>query len=64
MSKIKKRIAGKYENTGSEEIKKEGDLSIVLYDFNGINSDELSFHKDDFLIVTNWNIKNGWASGL
>jgi len=41
----------------------DGDLAIVLYDFNGSLTNELSFKKSEYLIVTNWNIKNGWAFG-
>jgi len=36
---------------------------LVLQDFDGMTSDELSLHKNDFLIVTNWNIKDGLAAG-
>lgn len=46
-----------------KKIKKKLNLAIVLYDFNGSNSNELSIRKDEILIVTNWNIKDGWATG-
>jgi len=39
------------------------DLAIGLYDFNGSLINELSFKKSEYLIVNNWNIKEGWASG-
>jgi len=41
----------------------DGDLAIVLYDFNGTLLNELSIHKDEYLVVQNWNIKDGWAFG-
>eukprot|EP00833_Pecoramyces_ruminatium_P010071 jgi/Orpsp1_1/1184103/evm.model.c7180000088024.1 len=40
-----------------------GDLAIALYDFNGAQLEELSIYKNEYLIVTNWNIKNGWVYG-
>jgi len=43
--------------------KEKSDLAVALYDFNGTNAGELSFHKNDILIITNWNIKEGWAIG-
>jgi len=46
-----------------EDVKEKGNQVIVLYDFNGMNSGELSIHRNDILIVTNWNIKDGWATG-
>ena len=39
------------------------DLAVVLYDFNGSHTNELSFKKSEYLIVTNWYIKDGWAFG-
>ena len=41
----------------------DGDLVLALYDFNGNTSEELSINKNECIIVTNWNIKNGWAYG-
>jgi len=46
-----------------EKDKESDDLAVVLYDFTGTNCDELIFNKDDFLFVTNWNIRDGWATG-
>ena len=41
----------------------EGDLAVVLFNFNGITLDELNIRKDEYLIVTNWNIGDGYAYG-
>jgi len=46
-----------------ENIKERGDLVIAFNDFYGTNSEELTLYKNDFLIVTNWSIKEGWATG-
>jgi len=46
-----------------EKFKEKGDLTIGLYDFNWSNYGELSFNKDDVIIVTNWNFKDGWSTG-
>jgi len=52
------------EDSKDESNKNEkGDLAVVLYDFNGTNSDELILQKDEYLIVTNWNVGDGWAFG-
>jgi len=45
------------------KINEHGDLAVVLYDFNGFNTDELNLHKDEYIVVTNWTIKEGWAYG-
>ncbi len=65
IKELKKEIKSKEEKNekGKEKIKEKYDFAIVLYDFNGTNSDELTIHKDDILIVTNWYIKNGWTLG-
>ena len=36
---------------------------MVLYNFNGTTLEELTFHKDEYLIVVNWNIGDGYAYG-
>jgi len=43
--------------------KDKGDLVLSLYNFEGINSDELNVKRGDYLIVTNWNVKEGWVYG-
>jgi len=53
----------KKKEKGNEKVNVKGDLAIVLFNFNGANSSELTFRRDDYIIVTNWNIKNGWATG-
>jgi len=53
----------KSKEENNENRNEINDLAVVLYDFNGTNSDELILHKDDYLIVTNWNIGDGWAFG-
>jgi ankyrin repeat protein len=42
---------------------KVGDVALVLYDFNGSQPIELNIRKDEYLIVTSWNFKEGWAFG-
>lgn len=41
----------------------EGDLVMVLYDYEGSKPEELSINKNEYLIVTNWTVKDGWAYG-
>jgi len=41
----------------------EGDLAVVLYSVNGTTPDELNIRKDEYIIVTNWNVGNGYAYG-
>jgi len=41
----------------------DGDLVISLYDFKGIKKEELDIHQNDFLRVTDWNVKEGWVYG-
>jgi len=36
---------------------------MALYGSNGTTSDELKFLKDEYIIVTNWNIGDGYAYG-
>jgi len=36
---------------------------VALYKYNGTNSDELSFRKNEYLIVLNWNDGDGYAFG-
>ncbi|OUM58125.1 hypothetical protein PIROE2DRAFT_21401 [Piromyces sp. E2] len=45
------------------EPNKIGDIAIALYDFNGSHPIELNICKDEYLIVTSWNFKDGWAFG-
>ena len=41
----------------------KGDLVVVLFDYIGITSDELSLQQDEYLIVMNWNVGNNYALG-
>jgi hypothetical protein len=41
----------------------DGDLVIALYNFKGTKSDELDFHKGEYLRVTNWNFESDWVFG-
>ena len=52
---------GKKES--NENGNEKGDLAKVLYYFMGNTSDELNLQKDEYLIVTNWNVGNGFAFG-
>jgi len=36
---------------------------MVLYKYNGTNSDELSLRKNEYLIVLNWDVGDGYAFG-
>jgi len=45
------------------KVEEKGDLALVLYDFNGLKSGELTIHKNEYLIVTDWHFKEGWAYG-
>jgi len=63
VDKTQEEGVGKDNGKSDERIKEKGDLVIGIYDFNGRNSNELTFHKDEYLIVTNWNIRDGWATG-
>jgi hypothetical protein len=44
-----------------EEVPK--DLAIVLYNYNSTKKDELELRRKEFIIVTNWDVEEGWASG-
>jgi len=44
------------------EIEK-GDLALALFNHNGTSSDEISFHKNEYIIVINWNVGDGYAFG-
>jgi len=39
------------------------DLVLVLYDYNSILPGELTIRKNEYLVVTDWNVKEGWAYG-
>jgi len=41
----------------------KGDFAVVLYGHNGITSDELNILKGEYLIVTNWDVGDGYAFG-
>ncbi|ORX84877.1 hypothetical protein BCR32DRAFT_110090 [Anaeromyces robustus] len=42
---------------------KKHDLVVALYNFERINSYELSIHKNEHYKIIDWNIKNGWVYG-
>jgi len=50
-------------NYVNEEYSEKGDLAIVLFSYIGINTDELTLNKNEYLIVTNWNVGDGFAYG-
>jgi len=47
------------DDTGNEN----GDLAIVLFKHVGNTSNELTIDKNEYLIVTNWDIGDGYAYG-
>jgi len=51
----KKRILKKDDKNYSE--------AVVLYDFKSSNLKELSVCKGDYIVVTDWNISDGWVFG-
>jgi len=53
----------KDKKENNENDNEKGDLAKVLYYFMGNTSNELNLHKDEYLIVTNWNVGNGFAFG-
>jgi len=61
--KSDKKNDKKINEKSNEKANSKGDLAVVLYNFSGTNSKELTIQKDEYLIVTDWNVKNGWASG-
>jgi len=63
MNRCKEESNVKSKKESDNNVNEEDNITIALYDFYGRNSDELTFHKDDCIIVTNWNIKDGWATG-
>jgi len=34
---------------------------MVLFNYNGNTLDELTINKNEYLIVTNWNVGDGYA---
>jgi len=58
-----KKAIDKDKKENNENGNEKGDLAKVLYYFMGNTSDELNLHKDEYLIVTNWNVGNGFAFG-
>jgi len=68
-----KQIINKEESNekGKEESKEEsnvivnekGDLAVVLYNFIANTSDELTLYKNEYLIITNWNVDDGYSFG-
>jgi len=60
-NKITKKLIRKNERGIKNN--SEGDLAVVLYSINGTAPDELNIRENEYLIVTNWNIDNGYAYG-
>ncbi|ORX78166.1 hypothetical protein BCR32DRAFT_270218 [Anaeromyces robustus] len=50
-------------NTLPYLLNENGDLAKALYEFKGSNEYELSFSKNDYIRVIDWNFKEGWAYG-
>ncbi|OUM62049.1 hypothetical protein PIROE2DRAFT_62136 [Piromyces sp. E2] len=46
-----------------EDIYKDGDLVVALYNFKGNNIHELDIKKNDKIIVLDWYAKEGWVYG-
>jgi len=36
---------------------------VILFSYNRITSDELTLNKNEYIIVTNWNVGEGYAYG-
>ena len=47
----------------NENSNEKDDLAVVLFKYTGNTSDELSFNKGENLIVTNWDVGDGYAYG-
>jgi hypothetical protein len=47
-----------------EDVYKDGDCVVALYDFKGNNSHELDFNKNDKITILDWHAKEGWAYGF
>jgi len=48
------------------EIKEDNenrDIAIVIQDFNGDETNQLSMKKNEYIIIEDWNIKEGWIYG-
>jgi len=56
LSNVLKNGPAAYPSTGN------GDLVIALYDYNGVQPEELSIRVNEYIVVTDWN-KNGFAYG-
>jgi len=41
----------------------KGDLAVVRFNHNGTTSEELTIHKGEYLVVTNWDIGDDYAYG-
>jgi len=53
----------KSKEESKEKYNEKGDLAVVLYNFSGTTSDELALNKNEYLIVTKWNVGDGYAIG-
>jgi len=59
----KKNLNEKDKEESNAIINEKGDLAVALYNYNGTSPNELTLHKNEYLIVTNWNIDDGYAFG-
>jgi len=50
-------------NYVNEKRNEKGDLAVVLFSYNRITSDELDINKNEYLIVTNWNVGDEYVYG-
>ena len=68
MKRVKiKKSNEKESNKGKVEsnviVNEKGDLAVALYNYNGTSSNELTLHKNEYLIVTNWIVDDGYVFG-
>jgi len=69
--KINEKDKEERDKKGKEESKEEGDvivnekgdLAVVLYNYNGTTSDELTLYKNEYIMLTNWNADDGYSFG-
>jgi len=61
--KDSKKANGKEKEKSNEKGNEKGDLAIVLFNFIASTSDELTLRKNEYIMVTNWNIGDDYAFG-
>ncbi|ORX62479.1 HECT-domain-containing protein [Anaeromyces robustus] len=63
-AKEKKEIEKKQKDVENiENLLKSSSLVIAISNFTAYEYDQLDIRKDEFLIVTDWNYKDGWVYG-